>query len=71
MRRSEASAYLKRHKALLGGIVAAEVVSAALAWRDLGRRSDERVRGPRRLWPVVIAMNPGNSLVYWAVGRRR
>jgi hypothetical protein len=51
-------------------IVVAEIVSAGLAWRDLAKRSDGQVRGKKNLWRAVIAINPGNSLVYWFVGRR-
>jgi hypothetical protein len=55
---------------LLSTLVAAEVVSAAFAWRDLNRRSDDRIRGRRNLWRAIILANPGNSIMYWAVGRR-
>jgi hypothetical protein len=51
-------------------LVAVEIVSATLAWRDLSHRPAERVRGTKRLWRVLMVMNPGNSLVYWVVGRR-
>jgi hypothetical protein len=51
-------------------VVAVEVAVAVLAYRDLARRPDELVRGPKRLWRVVIGMNPGNSLFYWLLGRR-
>lgn len=60
----------KPPKQVVLAIVGAELVSAALAWRDLKRRSDDLVRGPKKLWRVVILMNPGNSLAYWALGRR-
>ncbi len=60
----------KPNKPLLIGVVAAEVVSAVLAWRELARRSEDRVRGNKDLWRVVISINPGNSLAYWAFGRR-
>ena len=50
---------------------AVEAVAGAFAFRDLARRSDEDVRGPKLLWRVLIGMNPGNSLVYWMLGRRR
>lgn len=59
----------KPNKMLLGGLVAVEVVSAGLAWRDLARRSDDQVRGNRNAWRVFIVSNPGNSLVYWVFGR--
>ena len=51
-------------------IVAVETVSAVFAYRDLARRSDEQVRGPKLLWRVVMALNPGNSIAYWVLGRR-
>ena len=55
---------------LLAGLVAVEIVAAALAWRDLGARSDEQIRGTKAIWRAVIVANPGNSLVYWLIGRR-
>ncbi len=51
-------------------VVAVEVVAAVLAWRDLSRRSDYQVRGKKNAWRVFISINPGNSLMYWAFGRR-
>jgi hypothetical protein len=51
-------------------VVAVEAVAAAFAFRDLARRTDEQVRGPKLLWRVLIGLNPGNSLAYWAFGRR-
>lgn len=60
----------KPNTPLLIGIVAVEVISAVLAWRDLGRRSEDQLRGTKNLWRVFISINPGNSLVYWAFGRR-
>jgi hypothetical protein len=51
-------------------VVAVEAVAAAFAFRDLARRPEEQVRGPKLLWRVLIGLNPGNSLAYWAFGRR-
>ena len=59
----------KPNKPVLAGIVAAEVVSAVFAWRDLAHRPDNKVRGSKTVWRIVIGMNPGNSLAYWAFGR--
>ena len=56
-------------KLLLAGIVLVEVISAVLAWRDLGSRSDDQVRGNKKTWRVFIVLNPGNSLAYWIFGR--
>lgn len=58
------------NRPVLIGIVSAEVLSAAVAWRDLARRTDEQVRGGKTRWRLFIILNPGNSLAYWAIGRR-
>ena len=47
-------------------VVAVEAVAAAFAFRDLARRTDDQVRGPKLLWRVLIGLNPGNSLACWA-----
>jgi hypothetical protein len=51
-------------------LVAAEVGLAVLAWRDLSAREDDAVRGSKNLWRALIIANPGNSMLYWALGRR-
>jgi hypothetical protein len=56
---------------LLAALVAVDLVAAVFAWRDLNRRSEDEVRGSKRLWRVVIVANPGNSFAYWVVGRKR
>ncbi len=56
---------------IIAVIVPIQVLLTALAWRDLARRPATQVRGPKRFWRVFVTMNPGNSLVYWALGRRR
>jgi hypothetical protein len=58
------------NKPVLVAVVAGEVVSAVLAWRDLSRRSQSQLRGNKTAWRISIAVNPGNSLAYWAFGRR-
>ncbi len=55
---------------ILAGLLGLEVISGALAWRDLRRRPADQVRGSKRLWRVFITINPGNSLAYWSLGRR-
>jgi hypothetical protein len=60
----------KRGKAVLGLMVSAQTISSALAWRDLARRSDDQIRGPKDLWRVIVTINPGNSIAYWLLGRR-
>ena len=58
-------------KRVIVAIVAAEVVSATFAWRDIRNRPDDQVRGSKKGWRVFVLMNPGNSLIYWLFGRRR
>ena len=61
----------KPNKYVLGGLVAVEVIIAALTFRDLKRRSPEEIRGSKRFWRVISLVNPGNSIAYWLFGRRR
>jgi hypothetical protein len=51
-------------------IVLVEIWLALLAWRDLGRRHHDQVRGNPKMWRALIAIQPGNSLIYWLLGRR-
>jgi hypothetical protein len=59
-----------KKKTLLAIIVPIQVASAVLAWRDLARRSADQVRGKKGFWRVFVWLNPGNSVIYWLVGRR-
>jgi hypothetical protein len=61
----------KPPKEVVVAVVAVQAVSAAFAFRDLARRDDGEVRGPKLLWRLLIGINPGNSIAYWAFGRRR
>jgi hypothetical protein len=47
------------------------VTLAVLTWRDLGRRRDSEVRGPKALWRTWSAANTTGSIAYALVGRRR
>ncbi len=51
-------------------VVPIQVFLAVLAWRDMSRRTDAQIRGTKRLWRVFVLLNPGNSLLYWLLGRR-
>jgi hypothetical protein len=57
-------------KPVVGAAVAASAASAALAYRDLAKRRPDQVRGSKRMWRILISLNPGNSVLYWAFGRR-
>ena len=55
---------------VIAALALAASASGAGAWRDLNRRPAARVRGSKRFWRVLIALNPGNSVLYWLFGRR-
>jgi hypothetical protein len=46
------------------------VILLRFTWRDLRRRPDAAVRGPKRLWRVAASLNTTGSVAYWLVGRR-
>jgi hypothetical protein len=49
---------------------AAESVVTVAALRDLARRPDSRVRGPKAAWVLALSVQPFGPLAYFAVGRR-
>jgi hypothetical protein len=61
---------ITRKQSLLMAIVPVQIFLSILAWRDISRRSDDQVRGPKRFWRVFVTLNPGNSLAYWMFARR-
>jgi len=46
-------------------------IMTAVVWRDISRRDPSELRGNKTIWRVLTAMNTGNHLLYWLVGRRR
>ncbi len=60
----------KQRKWILAAIlVPIEVALAVRAWRDLDQRTDDQIRGTKRLWRAMVVINPGNSIIYWLFGR--
>ena len=59
------------NKFVIAGIALVHVVVVALTWRDLASRPAEQVRGNKKFWRVISALNTGNAALYWLVGRRR
>jgi hypothetical protein len=57
--------------AALAVLVPVELWLAIRAWRDLGQRGSGGIRGGKRLWRILVLLNPGNSIFYWLFGRRR
>jgi hypothetical protein len=56
---------------LIAALVVAHVVVTTLVWRDLRRRTDDQVRGSKRLWRIASMANMSNSVVYVLIGRKR
>jgi membrane-anchored protein YejM (alkaline phosphatase superfamily) len=56
--------------AVFAVILMVELVFATFAWRDLRNRTEDQVRGSKRVWHVAILANPGNSIAYWLIGRK-
>jgi hypothetical protein len=58
-------------KRILLAVIVAHLIIAKLTWRDLRRRPDVAVRGPKGLWRTWSFLNTTGSLAYWTIGRRR
>jgi hypothetical protein len=58
----------QKQAAVAAAVIEAVVTAAAL--RDLARRSEEQVRGPKLLWRMSFVVQPFGPLAYLALGRR-
>jgi hypothetical protein len=56
--------------ARLAPFLIAHVVITAFTWRDLQHRSDDQVRGSKKIWRMASAVNTLGSLAYWLFGRQ-
>jgi hypothetical protein len=54
----------------LAPFLVAHVVVTAFTWRDLRHRPEDQVRGSKRIWRLVSALNTLGSLAYWLFGRQ-
>jgi hypothetical protein len=61
----------KRDPRLVAALIAVQAVVGPLTIRDIARRSDEEIRGPRLLWQIWGGTNTFGAAMYWAVGRKR
>jgi hypothetical protein len=46
------------------------LLAVALTWRDIRRRPANELRGSKRLWRLVSAVNTAGAGAYWVAGRR-
>ncbi len=61
----------KPNKYVIAALAVVHVLVVTLTWRDIRSREPEQVRGAKKFWFVVSALNMGNAAIYWIVGRRR
>lgn len=63
----------KKQKALLitAVVTVAQAAVAPVTLRDLSRRTDDEVRGPRLLWRLWGGTNLAGAASYWLFGRKR
>jgi len=57
--------------ATFGAILLAHAAVTMLTWRDIRHRPAAQVRGSKRAWRIVSALNTGGSLAYLVLGRRK
>lgn len=50
-------------------LVSFKVASTVAAWADLAERPPDQVRGSKRRWAFVIAIDVIGPLLYWRRGR--
>ncbi|MFI5625258.1 hypothetical protein ACIA03_17460 [Nocardioides sp. NPDC051685] len=61
----------KQKKAIITtGALAAQAAVAPVILRDLQKRSDDEIRGPRLLWRLWGSTNLLGAAVYWFYGRK-
>ncbi|WP_439381040.1 PLD nuclease N-terminal domain-containing protein [Amycolatopsis lexingtonensis] len=58
-----------RQRARIRVAAGVQLLLAASAWWDLAHRPASRVRGPKWLWALVIAVNFAGPVVYFTRGR--
>jgi hypothetical protein len=61
---------LKSNRLVLIALVVLHIVVTTLTLRDLSRRSDIEIRGPRWFWKACTPLQMGNSALYWLIGRK-
>ena len=61
----------KPNKLVLLLVAVGHVAVTAITWADIKRRPAEQIRGDKLVWRVLTALNTGNSVLYWLLGRRR
>jgi hypothetical protein len=59
-----------RQKKTIAVVLVIHLLLVRLTWRDLRRRPDAAVRGPKRVWWLASSLNTTGCVAYWLFGRR-
>ncbi|GAA4544949.1 PLD nuclease N-terminal domain-containing protein [Amycolatopsis samaneae] len=62
--------HTKHEHLMLAFATGVQLTLAALAWTDLAIRPAAEIRGPKRRWAWIIAINFAGPLAYLVYGRR-
>lgn len=69
--KTDGMALTTKQKAILTtGAFVAQAAVAPVILRDLQKRSDDEIRGPRMLWRLWGSTNLLGAALYWFVGRK-
>ncbi|MFD9890055.1 PLD nuclease N-terminal domain-containing protein [Amycolatopsis sp. NPDC059027] len=68
--RTRSSKQLTRKNLGMAFAAGIQVTLAAVAWTDLALRPAAEIRGPKRRWAWIIAINFAGPLAYLTYGRR-
>ncbi|MFD6070562.1 PLD nuclease N-terminal domain-containing protein [Amycolatopsis lurida] len=60
----------KPNAGALGFLAGVQLTLAAVAWTDLATRPATEIRGPKRRWALIIAVNFVGPITYLTWGRR-
>ncbi|WP_181773193.1 PLDc N-terminal domain-containing protein [Amycolatopsis pittospori] len=60
----------KPNPGVLGFLAGMQITLAAVAWSDLAVRPAAEIRGSKRRWALIIAINFAGPIAYFTWGRR-
>ncbi|OXM45422.1 PLD nuclease N-terminal domain-containing protein [Amycolatopsis alba] len=60
----------KPRAGVLGFLAGMQITLAAAAWSDLAVRPADEIRGSKRRWALIIAINFVGPIAYFTWGRR-
>ena len=60
----------KPNPSALGFLTGVQLTLAAVAWTDLAMRPAAEIRGSKRRWALIIAVNFAGPIAYLTWGRR-